>query len=193
MPDENNPETIWRNQPMDAIAVNFERLVSRRAREFESATRLEILGSLGAALFAVAVMLSQFGAARGSIFQIILGVIVLWVVITVYRFREQIWPKPFAPGNIASTGIAHYRSVLERRQAHMKNAWVWHGPLILALLVLFGTLAQVVIPNTQRLGNMLPLTLLLLLWIALGVFMRHNKSAEIQRELDELENPSTHR
>jgi len=178
---------------MDAIAVNFERLVSRRAREFESATRLEILGSLAAALFAVAVMLLQFGAANGSIFQIILGVIVLWVAITAYWFRAQIRPKPTASGTLASTGIAHYRSVLERRQAHMKNAWIWHGPLILACLVLFGTVAQVAVPSVQRLKNMLPFTLLLLLWIVAGVLTRRNKSAEIQREIDELEPPSTHR
>ena len=169
---------------METIAI---RLVNRRVQEADSATRMEILSSLGAALFCAAILLRQFGVNRGSLFQLMLAAIVLWAAITAYRFRSQIWPKPAPPGTFAATGLAHYRAVLERRRAHMKSAWIWHGPLILACLILLAAAVQLAFPNTERLKNILPFSTLLIVWIIFGIYMRQRKAAEIQREINELD------
>ena len=41
-----------------------------------------------------------------------------------------------APTRVASTGMEYYRRELERRRDHLRNAWVWHGPLLLACFML---------------------------------------------------------
>ena len=169
---------------METIAI---RLVNRRVQEAHSATRLEILGSLGAALFCAAFLFQQFSANRSPSFQLILAGIVLWTAITAYRFRLQIWPNSAPPGAFAATGLAHYRAVLERRRAHMKNAWIWHGPLFFACLITFATLLQVAFPSMERIRKMLPFSTLLVIWTVLGVILRQRKAAEIQREIDELD------
>jgi len=183
MPEPNTPKDLWRNQPMDSLAVNFERLVDRRAREFDSATRSEVLTSIGAVIFFASVMVWRFGSSADPLPRLGLAAMVLWAVVAAYWFRRQIWPQATPPGALAATGLAHYRTVLERRRKHIKNDWTWRGPLIFMCLILF----QVAFPGFARLKTALPLLVFLLVWIILRLRIRQRNVAEIQRELDELE------
>lgn len=56
--------------------------------------------------------------------------VLLWCAVVLYRFRGDLL-RPVA-GEMAATGLAHYRSVLERRRDHLRHAWLWQGPLVLS-------------------------------------------------------------
>lgn len=171
---------------MEAIAI---RLVNRRAQEVNSATRLDILASNGAACLLIAVISWQFASPGHRLPQIGLAAVILYAVATVYRFRLLIWPAPTPPSVLAATGVAHYRAVLQRRRDHLTKAWIWHGPLILALLIVIAELFQLAVPGKAPLRNMLPFLSLLVLWIFLAVFLFRRKLVELQRELNELDSP----
>ncbi len=175
MPED--PINLWKNQPMDSNAIHLERLVTRRARDLSSATRTEILTSIGAALFFVAVM-----SWRLPVPGIGVAGVLLWAAFTLYRYRSLIRP-PKQAGDLAATGLDHYRTVLQRRRDHLKNAWIWHGPLLLACLIPLPTVIQ---QFHQRLKNIIPFFALLAFWIILGIYLRRQKAAELEREIKEL-------
>ena len=164
--------------------IQLNRLATRRASELDSATRGEILASIAAALVLAAINFWPLPFHQNPLSRLGLAAVILWAAVTLYRFRVQIRKQP---ADLAAPGLVHYRMVMQRRRDHLRNTWIWHGPLILACLTLFATILHESIPNFQRLRNMLPFVALLILWIILGIFARRQKAAELQREIDELE------
>ena len=165
---------------MTTQAIQLERLVNRRSRDLAHATRTEVLTSVFAATFFVAILSWRLPHGQNPYSQLGYLAVVLWSAITLYRFRRQLWPPP---SDFAAPGVEHYRTLLARRRDHLKNVWLWHGPLVLACL----TPLAVLIPQFPgRICNMRPFIALLLLWIVLGIILRRNKAADLQREIDEL-------
>ncbi len=106
--------------------MRLEPLMNRRTRELHASTRSEILMSIGAALFFVAVIAWRFASDHQSFPVIGVGVVVAWIVISLYWFRDRMGP---APGDaMAATSRDYYRKEMERRRDHLRNAWLWHGP-----------------------------------------------------------------
>jgi hypothetical protein len=190
MPEEkgtNEPGTLWRGQPEEKRPVDQERFMNRRTRELYSGTRTEILVSVGAALFFVAVMALRFAGAENRFLQVGFVVIVGWVLISLYRFRDRIWRKhPSSPDAVAATGLEYYRRELERRRDHLRSEWVWHGPLVLACLVFVAIAVGSAFPGLGRLEGLLPLIALLAAWTLFGVRRRRRQADEIQREIEEI-------
>ncbi|MBL8213517.1 MAG: hypothetical protein JNK87_22555 [Bryobacterales bacterium] len=178
----------WRAQPtdttttIDLVAYHSQR--TQIARDFASATRNEILGSVGAALFFAAVLAWRFGGEGEWLVSAGCAGIVLWAVVTLLRFRRQLQPE--SAGALAATGLEHYLAELRHRHRHLRSAWVWHSPLLLSALLAAAGLYQRVVH--ARLWSAAPLLLLLLLWVAYGVERRWRYAAQLQREIDELEN-----
>jgi hypothetical protein len=191
MPDEwgaKDPGDLWRNQPEEKLAVNVQQLVNRRTLELYSSTRSEILMSAGAALFFVAVMAWRFASVQHWLPRLGFGVAVAWVLLTLYRFRDRIWRRDTPRADAAAaTGLEYYRAELERRRDHLRNAWFWHGPLLLACLVVVLTFAGAAFPGFERLQSVLPLALLLAAWTVAGITRRRRRAMEIQRELDAID------
>lgn len=176
MPED--PAELWRNQPMSDTAIHLERLLARRVRGVETAARREILICIVSALFFAAVVSLRFAYYPWGV--------LLWCAAVLYRFRGELF-RPVA-GEMAATGLVHYRAVLERRRDHLRHAWLWQGPLVLSCVTM-------VVLTIQRVGgaprwrNMAPFFLLLVVWVVLGVAMRRREAAELQREIDELAPP----
>jgi hypothetical protein len=188
MPDRSgakDPGAIWREQPKEELAVNLDQIMNRRTESLYSSTRSEILLSIGAALLFVGIMAMRFAPAHDRLLETGLAAIIAWAGITLYRFRNVILrrdsPRPDAT---AATGVEYYRRELERRRDHLRNAWVWHGPLLLACVFLTITLT---FPNFGRLLNVLPIVAVLVVWTGFGLRRRHRLARELQREIDELE------
>ena len=187
MPEEPKPRdlgAVWRAQSEEKLAVNVEQFANRRTRELYSSTRSEIMMSIGAALFFVAVMAGRFASAQDRLQQLGLLAVVVWVLITLYWFRDRIWRK--APGRdaLAATSMEHYRKELERRRDHLKNEWLWHGPLFMACMIFAATVVGQAVPG--RLRNVLPLVILLAVWTGFGVRRRRRQAEELQREIDDM-------
>lgn len=183
----NDPGAVWRDQPEERITVNLEQIVKRRTEALDSSTRSEILMSIGAALLFVAVMAWRLAPAHDDRFlQVGYAAVIAWVVISSYRFRRLIWPHPSSPDAIAATGQEYYRRKLGQRRDHLRHAWLWHGPLFLACVILIAGLMGSAFSGYQPLRNVLPLLVLLAVWTGFGLARRLRQARELQREIDEL-------
>ena len=187
MPEEPKPKdlgAVWREQPEEKMAVHLDHFANRRTRELYIRTRSEILMSIGAALIFVAVIVWRSASVGDRPQQLGLLAVIAWVLISLYWFRDWIWRKAPARDALAATSLEHYRKELERRRAHLRNAWLWHGPLFLACLIFVATVAG---GAPGRLRNVLPLVVVLAVWTAFGIRRRLLQARELQRELDDIE------
>jgi hypothetical protein len=179
---------IWRDQPEEEPTVNLEEIVNRRTEELRSSTRSEILMSIGAALLFVGVVAWRLGPAHGGLQEVGFAAVIAWAVISLYWFRRRIWRRnPARPDAIAATGLEYYRKELEQRRDHLRNAWIWHGPLLLACMVLVAIWMGKTFPAFRRLRDVLPLVVLLVVWTGFGLTRRYRLARELQREIDEIE------
>ena len=177
---------IWRDQPEEELAVNLEQIVNRRTAELSSSTRSEIVMSMDAALLFVAVMVWRFAPTYERLQEVGSAAVIAWVVISLYLYRRRIWGRRHSrPDAAAATCLEFYRKELERRRDHLRNPWLWHGPLFLACMILIAILIR---GNAfQPLRNVLPLVVLLAVWTGFGVWRRYRQARELQREIDEIE------
>jgi hypothetical protein len=177
---------IWREQPEEELAVNLEQIVNRRTEELSSSTRSEIVMSVGAALLFVGIMIWRFAPGYDRFQEAGFAATIAWVVVSLYLLRRLIWgQRPPRPDAAAATCLEYYRKELERRRDHLKNPWLWHGPLFLAGMILIAILIRG--KAFQPLRNVAPLIGLLALWTGFGVWRRYRQAKELQREIDEIE------
>lgn len=183
-----DPGALWRSQPEEKLAVNLEHILNRRTEALGSSTRSEILMSVGAALLFVGVMAWRFAPAPGRLQGVGFAAVVAWAVISLYRFRHRIWRRnPSRSDAMAAPVLEYYRKELEQRRDHLRNSWLWHGPLILACLILVAVLLGKAFPGVERLPSVLPLIILLAVWTGFGLTRRRRQAKELQREIDEIE------
>jgi hypothetical protein len=188
MPDErllDDACVIWKEQPKEDAPVTVDHLMHSRRQQIHVSTRSEIVMSIIAAMFFVAVLAWRLPLAGFALQPVGVVAAALWITITAFRFRKVIRSSGSAP-DTASTGLAYYRRELEVRRDHLRNGWLWHGPLLLALLLLLANLAGPSFPGMDRFRNAAPLFLLLVLWIVFGIRRRFRQAGDIQREIDEI-------
>ena len=175
---------VWRNQPGEKLPVTVDRLVSRRTRALFAGTRTEILASIGAALLFAAVFCWRFADSGGPAPLVAVAVVLAWTAISLYRFRDRIRRREPPPDALAATGLEHYRRELERRRDHLRNEWLWQGPVVIAT----GGLAWILLQRSypERLTGVLPLLGLLAASFAYGIVRRRRQARELQREIDEI-------
>ena len=174
----------WLNQPEEEIPVDLQAIHRRRTWELSYTTRSEIIGSVGAALFFAAIVAWRFAPEGDRLLQFGCAGVIAWSAVTLIRFRNSIRRHTSQPDALARTGLEHYRAELLRRRDHLRSAWIWHGPLLLACILSAATLAGRIVPG--RLWDALPVFLLLAGSAAIGIRRRLRQAAELQREIDEI-------
>lgn len=184
LPDFAELRATWLNQPEEETPVNIENTYGRRTRELFSTTRSEVMSSIGAALFFAGVVAWRFAPERDRLVQFGCAAVIVCAAVTVFRFRSSIRRNTPQPDAIARTGLEHYRSELLRRRNHLRSAWIWHGPLWLAIIFSAAALTGRIVPC--RLWDAMPVFAVLALWAAIGVRRRLRHAAELQQEIDEL-------
>jgi hypothetical protein len=190
MPDQlptADPRSVWKNQTQEKFEMNMQQFLNRRAQELSSKTRSDIIASVAAVSFFLAVIVWRFSLATEPLQQLVIGFIVAWVLVSLYWFRDRFRSAPPRADAPAATGLDYYRTALERRRDHLKNAWIWYGPILLASAFFIVTIAGKVWPSARLLRNMLPFTILLAVWIVFGAQIRRRQRREIQREIDEID------
>jgi hypothetical protein len=178
----NDPGAVWRGQSEEKPVMDIAQFADRRGSELHAATRSEILMSVAVALLFVAVMAWRFAPDWDRLLLAALGLMLVWAALTLYRFRDRLRRQ----NDFAVPGLDFYRRELQRRRDHLRNVWLWHGPLVLACLVFVVTVTGKVFPGTGQLRRVWPLVLLLAVWTAVGVWRRLKLARAIQREIDEL-------
>jgi hypothetical protein len=184
-----DPGSVWRDQPEETVKVNLEQFANRRTRELYSSTRAEILMSIVAGVLFVIVLGWRFARIHDRVPPLgeIGGIAVIaWALISLYWFRDRIRRAPDKDA-IAATGLEYYRKELQRRRDHLRNEWLWHGPLFLACAVFAAIVAGKAFPGMDRLENALPLFVLLAAWTGFGVWRRRREASDVQRELGEMD------
>ena len=180
-----DPRVIWKEQPEEETAVVVNKFLSRRTTQLRISTRSEIAMSLAAALFLLAILAWRLPQGGLEVHPVAGAAVAVWVVITALRFR-RILSKSDALPDTATPALAYYRQELERRRDHLRNIWLWHGPILLSALLLAGSFASGAFPGVARLWNVAPLLAILLSWIAIGVRRRYQQSADLQSEINEI-------
>ncbi len=184
---EDDPGCIWREQPEEELPVNLEHIVKRRTEELSSSTRSEILMSIGAALLLMGVVAWRLQIVHERLLEFGFAGAIVWVALSLYAFRGRIWRWNSARRDaLAATGLEYYRRELERRRDHLKNAWLWYGPLALALVILVAVLTGRANIAFQPLRNIMPLVALLAVSTVFGVWRRRLQARDLQREIDEI-------
>ena len=184
LPEFAEVRAAWLNQPEEDIPVDIEHIHRRRTWELFSTTRSEIISSIGAALFFAGIVAWRFAPERDRLVLFACAGVIVWAAVTVFRFRDSIRRHVPQPGALARTGLEHYRAELLRRRDHLRSAWIWHGPLLLACILSTATLTKRIVPG--RLWDALPVFLLLAGWAVIGIKRRVRQAAELQQEIDEI-------
>ncbi len=185
LPELAEVRAAWLNQPAEEIPVDIERIRTRRTWELSSTTRSEIIGSIAAALFFAAVVAWRFAPERAPLVLYGCAGVIVWAALTAFRFRYSIRRHAPPPDVFATTGLEHYRAELLRRRDHLRSAWIWHGPLLLACILSAAALAKRMVPG--RLWDVLPVVLLLAGWAAIGIRRRFRQAAELEQEINEID------
>jgi FtsH-binding integral membrane protein len=190
MSDQNHgpdPGLIWRDQPEERVPVNLEQIVNRQTQELSTRTRWEILMSVGSALLLVGVVAWRLEIVHEPRLELGLSAAVAWMAISLYCFRRRLfWREASLRDAVAATCLEYYRTELERRRDHLRNVWLWYGPVLLASVILIGVLTGRVNIAFQPLQNALPLIVLLAAWVGFGLWRRRLQARSLQREIDEL-------
>jgi hypothetical protein len=173
MPDRNDWTTVWRDQPGAPPPA-----LRRRGVSLDLATRGEILTSVGATIFFVAVVGWRLAATGQRIPPVGFAAAIAWAVISLVWFRGRL-RRP-TPDALARPGLEHYRQELMQRRDHLRNPWIWHGPLVAACLTL------IAMPAMRPMTTVAPMLLILAAWTVYGIVNRRRQAAALQKELDEL-------
>jgi hypothetical protein len=175
----------WRSESERHPTIDVQQLHHRRTRELHARTRAEILTSISAALLFAAFLAWRLLPGQERLVLFGCGAVLLWAVVTVLRFRQQLRRNRTAADALARTGLEHYRGELRRRRDHLRGAWIWHGPLGLACLLSAAALSRQMVPG--RFWQALPVLVLLAGWAAFGIRQRLRQAGELQRELDDID------
>lgn len=184
LPEFAELRAAWLNQPEEEIPVGIEPIKRRRTSELFSTTRSEIISSIGAALSLATIVAWRFAPERDRMVLFGCAGVIAWAAATVFRFRDSIRRHTPQPHALARAGLEHYRVELLRRRDHLRNAWIWHGPLLLACILSAAILTKRIVPG--RLRDTLPVFLLLAGYAVTGIKRRVRQAAELQREIDEI-------
>jgi membrane protein implicated in regulation of membrane protease activity len=176
---------LWKAQPEEKTAVNLENILNRRTEEMHARTRSEIFISIAAALLLAGVIALRFGPGN-PVQQIGCALVVVWVAATIYRSRARLRRETARPDATAATGAEYYRKELERRRDHLRDGWLWEGPLFLACLILAAVSSNWRFTTFATWARVAPLIAVLALWIAYGLRRRLQQAKELQREMDEI-------
>ena len=184
LPEFTELRAAWLNQPEEVIPVDIERINRRRTWALFSTTRSEIISSIGAALFFAGIVAWRFAPERDRLVLFGCAGVIVWAALTVFRFRNSIRRHTPQPDALARTGLDHYRVELLRRRDHLRSAWIWHGPLLLACILSAATLTKRIVPG--RLRDTVPVFLVLAGYAVIGIKRRVRQAAELQQEIDEI-------
>ena len=182
-----DPGAIWRDQPAEEVPVNVSQIVNRRAEEMSASTRAEILMSISAAVLLAGVMAWRLDPVNRRWLDVGFGAVGAWIAISLYRFRRWTGGDHKNADALAANGLEYYRGELERRRDHLRNTWIWHGPLLLASFMLIGIVAARAYSGVERVWSVLPLVILLAAWIVFGIVRRLRLARALQAEIDDLD------
>lgn len=185
-PSENDPRTIWQNQPTEPSVMTLE-TIRQKMRELRAKTRRQLLGTLTGPLVAAffyAFCIKQFPAQQQRL-QPLFVLALVWSLAGLYFLIRGKWSGGM-PGDAGfSAGLEFCRREIERQRDYFRRVLLWQFvPVLLAIGTFVSALAMVA--GRQLFPKAVPLMTLVFVWIATYFVIRMRQQRELQRELDEL-------
>jgi hypothetical protein len=193
---ENDPRTIWQNQPMEPSIMTLEK-IRQKTQELHAKTRRQMIGNsiMPLAVFAF----YGYGIAKFSnpALRTIFACAIAWSLAGQYFLNRGMW-SAMLPGDAAlSTGLESYRREVERQRSLFGRFMLWQfGPLMFAIATLILLILTLGIGNrrmplngailTGALLKMSPFLTLMAIWIVSFFVIRMRAQRQLQREIDEL-------
>jgi magnesium-transporting ATPase (P-type) len=193
---ENDPRTIWQNQPTEPSIMTLEK-IRQKTQELHAKTLRQMIGNsiMPLAVFAFyGYGIAKFSnPARRTIF----ACAIAWSLAGQYFLNRGMW-SAMLPGDAAlSTGIESYRREVERQRSLFGRFMLWQfGPLMFAIATLILLILTLGIGNRgmpldgailkEALLKMTPFLTLMVIWIVSFFVIRMRAQRQLQREIDEL-------
>jgi hypothetical protein len=179
---ENDPRTIWQNQPTEPSVMTLEK-IRQKVQQLRAKTRRQLLGNSAAPLIVIA--LCGFAIKQFSPLQPLFALPVAWSLAGLYCLNRGMWSAAM-PGDAAlSTGLEFYRREIERRRYLLRRALLWSfGPILLTIGMFI--LALVQMAGRRIFPNALPFLSLVVVWLAGYFVIRMREQRGLQREIDAL-------
>jgi hypothetical protein len=182
----NDPKTIWQNQPTEASTMTLEK-IRLQARELHAKTRRELLRNIVATLLAVTICGFGLAWAHDTVERAAFAAAIAWALAGQYVLNRGMWSATL-PGDAAlTTGLEFYRREIERRRDFFRRALRWSfGPAVLALGAFILLLVKSGIGSPGGLRKAIPFMSLAVVWLAAFFVIRIQRQRGLQREIDEL-------
>jgi hypothetical protein len=181
---ENDPRTIWQNQPTEPSVMTLEK-IRHKVRELHAKTRRQLLGNLAVLLIVVA--FCGFGIKQFPAVQPLCAFAIAWSLAGLYFLNRGMWSAAM-PGDAAlSTGLEFYRREIERRRYLFRRALLWSfGPVLLAIGTFILAIAKIGARGWGIFPNAMPFMAVVVIWIAAYFVLRMREQRELQREINAL-------
>ena len=187
MPDdsrENDPRTVWQNQPTEPSTMTLEK-IRQKVRELHTKTRRQLLGNVAVPLIIAAFCgfgMKQFPAVRP-----LFDLATAWSLAGLYFLNRGMWSAAM-PGDAAlSSGLEFYRREIERRRRLLRRTLQWgFGPVLLAIGTFILAIVKMGVRDRRVFPNAMPFITLVVVWIAAYFVIRMREQRKLRREIDEL-------
>jgi len=193
---ENDPRTIWQNQPTERSIMTLEK-IRHKTQELHAKTRRQMIGNsiIPLAVFAF----YGYGIAKFSnpALRTIFACAIAWSLAGQYFLNRGMW-SAMLPGDAAlSTGLESYRREVERQRSLFGRFMLWQfGPMMFAIATLILLILTLGTGNRgmplngallkEALLKMCPFLTLMAIWIVSFFVIRMRAQRQLQREIDEL-------
>ena len=181
---ENDPRTVWQNQPTEPSTMSLEKN-RQKVRELHAKTRKQLLGN-----FALPLIVATFCGVGMKLFpalQPLFGLAIAWSLAGLYFLNRGMWSAAM-PGDAAlSSGLEFYRREIERRRRLFRRMLQWgFGPVLLAIGTFILAIVKMGVRDRRVFPNAMPFMTLVVIWIGAYFVMRMREQRELQREIDQL-------
>jgi hypothetical protein len=190
MPDHaslNDVKDVWRNQMTEAPQISLQRF-RRKAHKLQKKARREVYALSALAAILVSSFLFALTQTQGTVQRIGLGLLAGWALLLPFQAHRMLRQTPLAFDSTLATGIDFYRKQLERHRDYHTHIWRWGVvPFLLGGAVYGWPVIVGLAANPELLPNILPFSVLLVVWVAAFFYLRRRRVQKLRRKLDILD------
>lgn len=190
MPDNpslDDMKNLWRNQMTEAPQISLQRF-RRKAYKLQKKARREVYALSALAAILVSSFLFALTQTQGTVQRIGLGLLAAWALLLPFQAYRMLRLTAPASDATLATSVAFYRRQLERHRDYHWHIWRWGVvPFLLGGAVYGWPVFVGLAANPKLLPNILPFSVLLVVWVAAFFYLRRRRVRKLRRKLDILD------
>jgi len=186
-PSENDPKSIWQDQPIEEIRMSLD-AIRERAQELGHKTGLQFYSVCAVGLALIAFDIWRLTSSQIPLQRAGFCLAVAWTLYGLRETAERIWPRSL-PWEAALTSSLYFaRRELERQRDYSRHIWLWSaGPMLFTFAVVAAPVVVAASQHPSNLLNAVPVLILFAVWLAMFVTGLKRSRRKLQREIDGLQ------